>query len=179
MNGDVEEEVPSEQTEGESPAAPQCPFCLIVEGKIETKIVYSDDRFLGILDINPANPGHILLFPKAHFTNLTDMGDDLVSRMFVVAKNLCNALLETLHAKGFNVFLANGQIAGQNVPHVILHLIPRFDQDGVSFRWKPKQMSAEEMQNISEVVKSFSFSVDKKPEVPKVFYELDEEERVA
>jgi len=85
MNGDFEEVVPGQPEVG---SPPQCPFCLIAEGKIETNVIYSDDKFLGVLDINPANPGHVLLFPKVHYTNLNDMSDELTSRMFIIAKNL-------------------------------------------------------------------------------------------
>lgn len=173
MNGDVEGGMPPP----DEPAEVQCPFCLIAEGKIETNIVYSDDRFIGILDINPANIGHVLLFPRFHCSSFTHMADDSVSRMFVVAKKICGILVETLQAKGFNIFLANGQVAGQNVPHVILHLIPRYDQDGVAFGWKPKQFSKEEMKNTSDLIKSFSVSDE--AEIPDVYYDVDEDERIA
>lgn len=161
----------------ERAAGTTCPFCLIVGGSIDAKVVYSDDRFLGVLDINPANPGHILLFPKFHYASMTDMGDDLISRMFVIAKKLCKVLTETLHAKGFNMFLANGEVAGQKVPHVILHLIPRFDQDGLVFTWKPKPSSDDYMKNVADAIKSFSAPEEAKP--AEVFYELEEDERIA
>lgn len=175
MDGYTEIE-PTPVSEEEAPGV-GCPFCLIAEGKLDAKIVYSDGTFLGILDINPANPGHVLLFPKFHYTSLGDMNDDLASRMFVVAKRLSNVLLETLHAKGFNMFLANGQIAGQKVPHVLLHLIPRFDQDGLVFTWKPKTLSESDMKNVADAIKSFSIKEEEiKP--PTVFYELGEDERI-
>ncbi len=174
MNGDVEEGMPAPE---ESTPTTNCPFCLIAEGKIETNVIYSDDRFVGVLDINPANPGHVLLFPKAHFSSMIEMSDDMVSRMFVVAKRLCGVFMEMLHAKGFNIFFANGVIAGQNVPHVILHLIPRYDQDGIVFGWKPKMSSNEDMKNIADLIKSFS--IKDKESLPEVSYELDEDERLA
>lgn len=179
MDGDVDlNNVPYEVELGTpQPEAPSCPFCLISEGKIDAKIVYSDDRFFGVLDINPANPGHVLLFPKFHYASFADMSDDLASRMFVTAKKLCAVLVETLHAKGFNIFLAEGQIAGQNVPHVLLHLIPRYDQDGLSFFWKSKTLSEEDMKNVADLIKSFSFK--KEEPVKQYFFEIDEEERVA
>jgi len=157
-------------------AGTTCPFCLIVEGSMDAKVVYSDDHFLGVLDINPANPGHVLLFPKFHYTSLTEMSDDLVLRMFTIAKKLCSILLETLHAKGFNIFLANGEVAGQKVPHILLHIIPRYDHDGLAFAWKPKPVSDDYMKNVADAIKSYSAPEKKKPEV---FYEIDEEERIA
>ena len=172
MNGSIEEGMPS-------PDEPTttCPFCLIAEGKIETNIIYSDERFIGVLDINPASQGHVLLFPKSHFSSLNDMSDDMVSRMFVIAKKLCAVFMETLHAKGFNIFFANGQIAGQNVPHVILHLIPRYDQDGITFGWKPKSIPPDNMKAVADAIKSFSIS--EKENVPEVHYDIDENERIA
>ncbi len=179
MDGDINlNNVPYEGELGiAEPEKSSCPFCLIGEGKIDARVVYSDDRFFGILDINPANPGHVLLFPKLHYSSLIDMGDDLASRMFVTAKKLCSILVETLHAKGFNILLSNGQVAGQNVPHLILHLIPRYDQDGLSFFWKPKSLPEEDMKNVAELIKSFSFKKEEK--VQEYFYEFDEDEGIA
>jgi len=97
--------------------------------------------------------------------------------MFVTAKKLCAVLVETLHAKGFNIFLAEGQVAGQNVPHILLHLIPRYDQDGLSFFWKAKSLSEDDMKNVADLIKSFSFKREEPAE--QYFFEFDEEERIA
>ncbi len=168
-----------EKGQGPNEAETRCPFCLISEGKIDTNIVYSDDRFLGILDINPANPGHILLFPRVHRASLDSMDDDLVSRMFVLAKELCAVLLQTFLAKGYNIFLANGPIAGQTVPHVIVHLIPRFDKDGLTFAWEPKSLSPDQMKGIANSIKAFPLKEKDEPKPAPVYYNIDEEERLA
>lgn len=175
VDGDVDINLQPEAEPGAEPAQ-ECPFCLIAEGKIPTNMVYDDGRFFGILDINPANPGHILFFPRFHYASLTEMGDEAVSQFFLIAKKLCDVLVKTFKAPGFNILVANGRVAGQSLPHVAIHLIPRYDNDNVSFAWKPKPISEDDMKKIADTLKSFP--VDEKPEQP-VYYEFDEDERIA
>lgn len=155
----------------------RCPFCLIVEGKIKAEAVYADENFLGILDINPANPGHILLFPKKHFPTFGEMNNDLTSKMFLISKEISGILMKTLKAPGYNLLLANGVAAGQHIPHLLVHIIPRFNKDGVSFVWDPKPMQEADLKSIASAVKS-SYVKPEKPK-PKVFSSGWERERIA
>jgi len=120
----------------------QCIFCSIVSGAVASKRIYEDDKVLGILDINPANPGHILLLPKQHFGILPQMPDDIVSHMGMVAKHLSLAILRSgFGFQGTNIFLANGEAAGQRAQHVMLHVVPRGDGDKLmNFQIPSKQL---------------------------------------
>ena len=108
-----------------------CIFCHIINGRVPSHKVYEDDKVLAILDINPANVGHILLLPKEHYSLLPQIPDKLLRYMFVVAKYLSSALVSTLSAKGVNIFVANGVGAGQRAPHFMIHIIPRFEGDNI------------------------------------------------
>lgn len=108
-----------------------CIFCKMVSGEIPTSKVYEDGDFLGILDINPAKKGHVLLMPKKHFQVMPQMPPDLVGKIGVVAKKVSNKLLRGLHAGGTTVMIANGFAAGQKAPHFLIHVIPRDDADGL------------------------------------------------
>lgn len=109
----------------------QCIFCQIIAGKVPSKIVYSDDQCLAVLDINPASKGHLLIMPKEHYAIMPQIPDEIISHLFLVSKYLSQILLKALKASGTNVFVANGIAAGQRAQHFLLHLIPRKDGDGL------------------------------------------------
>jgi len=108
-----------------------CIFCHIISGKVASKKIYEDDKVLAILDINPANPGHILLLIKEHYQIMPQIPDDEISHIFMVAKAISHACLKALKAQGTNIFIANGMIAGQKAPHFMLHIIPRANVDEI------------------------------------------------
>lgn len=108
-----------------------CIFCHIISGKVASKKIYEDDKVLAILDINPANPGHILLLTKEHYQVMPQIQDDEISYIFMVAKAISHTCLKALKAQGTNIFIANGSLAGQKAPHFMLHIIPRANVDGI------------------------------------------------
>ncbi len=126
----------------------QCIFCQIIEGKVQSKIIYEDEKTKAILDINPANPGHILLMPKEHYTIMPQMPADEISHIFVVAKALSNALLKGIGAQGTNILIANGVAAGQRAQHFMIHIIPRMDKDGIKFELPQNTIPEEELEKI-------------------------------
>lgn len=108
-----------------------CIFCKIANGEIESKTLYEDDMFRVILDISPATRGHALILPKKHFANLQEMDYATASEVFVLAKRMAAAMTEALACDGLNVVQNNGEAAGQTVFHFHMHLIPRYENDGV------------------------------------------------
>lgn len=111
----------------------QCIFCHIISGKVQAKKIYEDDKTLAVLDINPANPGHILLLPKEHYSIMPQLPEDELKHIFMVAKSLSNAALKSLEATGTNIVVANGSAAGQKAQHFMVHIIPRKEDDNISF----------------------------------------------
>lgn len=109
----------------------QCVFCKIAEGQIQAKKVYEDDTFLGVLDINPAAPGHVLLFPKEHVSILPQMPEPVVAKLGIVTKHVSQGILKAMKAQGTSIFVANGLAAGQRSAHFLLHVIPRMEGDEV------------------------------------------------
>lgn len=109
----------------------QCIFCQIIAGKVPSKKVYEDSTCLAILDINPAEKGHILLLPKEHYTIMPQVPEKVLGHLSIVAKNLSQVLLKVLRADGTTVFIANGAAAGQRAQHFLIHLIPRKGGDGL------------------------------------------------
>jgi len=126
----------------------QCIFCQIVSGKVQSKKVYEDDEVVAILDVNPANPGHILIMPKEHYSIMPQMPDEEVGHIFLVAKALSNASLRALEVQGSNIIVANGVTAGQRAQHFMVHLIPRKDKDNIGFQVPQKTIPEKELQKI-------------------------------
>ena len=132
-----------------------CIFCSIASGKIPSKKVYEDEICMAFLDINPASPGHVLLVPKKHYQILPQIPDAEVAHMFTIAKYISNAALRTANAKGTTIFVANGALAGQRAPHVIIHIIPRDQNDGItSLNLPEKKVSEEELEAVGEKLAS-------------------------
>jgi diadenosine tetraphosphate (Ap4A) HIT family hydrolase len=118
-----------------------CVFCRIVAGTAPGSVVHEDDDLLAFCDLNPVNPGHLLVIPKRHSTGLADLPEPDGARMFTLAHRLAATVRRTtLKCEGVNLFLADGEAAGQEVFHVHLHVIPRFAGD--PFRLSPGQRRA-------------------------------------
>jgi histidine triad (HIT) family protein len=130
----------------------QCVFCKIVKGEIPGYTIYEDEKVLAFLDIQPANPGHVLVVPKEHFSVLPQMPDDDVAYLFSVVKQISSVVFDVTGAEGVEIRQRNGQVAGQAVPHVHVHVIPRFQKDGVVTDWAPQKISEEEFKKIQSAL---------------------------
>jgi len=107
-----------------------CIFCQIVDGDIPSRTVYEDDDVLAFLDANPLAAGHTLVIPKAHYERLNDVPADLAGEVHAAIHDLVPAVEDAADAPATTVAFNNGAAAGQEVPHVHAHLVPRFDDDG-------------------------------------------------
>jgi len=139
----------------------QCIFCQIIDKKVQSRRVYEDENVIAILDVNPANPGHILIMPREHYSIMPQMPDNEIGHIFMVAKSLSNASLRALEVQGSNIIVANGVAAGQRAQHFMVHLIPRKENDGVDFQIPQKTSPEKELQKISKML---SESLGAKPE---------------
>lgn len=114
-----------------------CPFCGISNGTEPSSDVVRDERVVAFLANAPVNPGHVLVVPRGHARNLSDLEDDAAAAVFLTAVRVQAAVRASgLRCEGINLFLADGEAASQLVAHVHLHVIPRFAGDG--FRLNPK-----------------------------------------
>lgn len=115
--------------------ATDCVFCRIVRGEIPSVKLYEDSEVLAFMDISPIVKGHALVIPKAHYDPLTALSAALLGRVMSAVQRIAAAQMSALHADGVNIFQANGAAAGQVVPHVHFHVIPRFNNDGHRWNW--------------------------------------------
>jgi histidine triad (HIT) family protein len=127
---------------------PNCIFCKIVAGQIPCHRVFEDAEVLAFLDIGPLAPGHVLVIPKAHFGTLDDAGAEVGGALGRVLPQLVAAVRQSTGAAGVNVLQNNGKVAGQVVPHVHVHLIPRRESDGLGYRWNPTKYAPGEAEAV-------------------------------
>ena len=107
-----------------------CILCDIIAGESPASVVYEDDVVIGIMDISPVNPGHLMVIPKKHFPYMADMDEETGAHLSKIAMRMMQAVRESgVRCEGVNLFLADGEAAFQEIFHVHLHVIPRFKGD--------------------------------------------------
>jgi histidine triad (HIT) family protein len=132
-----------------------CVFCCIVAGAADASIVYEDDRLLAFCDLNPVNPGHLLIIPKIHGAGLVDLDESDGALMFMVAQRLAAALRSSgLQCAGVNLFLADGDAAGQDVFHVHLHVFPRYVGDSVRIHSGKRRASRRDLDEVAARIRA-------------------------
>ncbi|HPL28991.1 MAG TPA: HIT family protein [Anaerolineae bacterium] len=115
-----------------------CIFCGIFAGRLPASMVYRDERCAAFMDIRPVTPGHLLVVPVRHAAYLAELDAEDGAQLFRVAQRLAAALRQSgVRCEGVNLFLADGEAAGQEVYHVHLHVLPRFRGDGFGLRFPP------------------------------------------
>lgn len=112
-----------------------CIFCKIIAGEIPSKTVYEDDNFKAILDISPASRGHVIILPKNHADNIFEISDEDAAGIMVVAKKIASKVKNVFGCDGVNILQNNGEVAGQTVFHLHVHIIPRYENDSVDIKW--------------------------------------------
>ena len=125
----------------------------IAKGEIHSATVYEDSHFTVILDVNPATKGHCLIIPKEHFDNIYDLDGETAGKLFALATCIARAMRDALKCDGLNLVQNNGEIAGQTVNHFHLHLIPRYEGDGLNLNWPQQEISAEQLEEIRQSIK--------------------------
>ena len=131
----------------------ECVFCKIVKGELPAWKVYEDEDVVAFLDINPATPGHTLVVPKQHYRNILDAPDEVVAKVFKVAKKIAEATVKGLGAKGVNVITNAEEVAGQIVFHFHVHVVPRYSPDEVRFQYVPKKYAEGEAEEVAEKIR--------------------------
>jgi histidine triad (HIT) family protein len=131
-----------------------CIFCSIVAGDIPSRTVYEDDDTFAFLDVNPLSRGHTLVIPKAHHSRVADLPESVGDALFARAHRLAPLVESAVDADGITVGVNDGEAAGQEVPHVHVHLVPRFEGDGAgaihSLRWERPDLSDEELDEVRD-----------------------------
>ena len=126
-----------------------CIFCDILNGKRDGHILYEDDAHVSFLDKYPIDVGHSLVVPRKHHEKITDMSTEDVGNVFSLVPKIANAILDATGADAFSLGQNNGRAAKQIIPHVHIHIIPRYNHKGTV--WTKRQISDDE--ELSELAK--------------------------
>lgn len=132
-----------------------CIFCRIIAGELPSTKVYEDADVVAFLDIGPVIKGHTLVVPKTHVDPVTQVPPALLARIMTVVQKIAKAQMNGLKADGVNILQANGAAAGQVVPHVHFHVVPRFKTDGHHWNWAAKKYdNMDEMKRLADAIRS-------------------------
>ena len=113
---------------------PHTVFSKILNGELPAAFVYRDKTTSAFMDIQPINPGHVLVIPNSPARTLADLPSSTAAHMFCIGQKIAAAIRATdLACEGVNLFMADGVAAGQTVFHMHLHVFPRYTDDG--FKW--------------------------------------------
>jgi histidine triad (HIT) family protein len=104
-----------------------CIFCKIVQKQIPASFVFEDEKVMAFLDIKPLNEGHTLVISKAHYESIFDIPQDLVEYLHGVTKRIAIAVEKATKANGISIIQQNGKAAGQDIFHLHVHVIPRYE----------------------------------------------------
>lgn len=125
-----------------------CIFCKIIDNEIPAHKLYEDDLVLAFLDISPITKGHTLVIPKIHQESISALPAEYQARILEVSAKIGKAFVRTQDYDGFNLHLNNGQCAGQVVPHVHMHVVPRIGTDGFHWNWRSLEYKDGEIEEI-------------------------------
>ena len=132
-----------------------CVFCRIIDGTEDVSIVYENETIVAFLDTLPINPGHTLVIPRRHATNLSELDPSDGAEAFQTAQRVAAALsASTLKCAGINLLLNDGADAGQRVFHVHLHVIPRITGDSLRRDLTAEGPSRDVLDNVAKTIRA-------------------------
>ena len=136
------------------PTDADCVFCKIVAGKLPCFKLLENETTIAFMDINPVNPGHALAVAKGHWPTVDVIPADVLADVARTAQRVAKAAMKALAPEGVNLVQANGVAAGQSVPHLHMHIMPRRPNDDVSLNWTPTPGDMKEIEAIANKLKA-------------------------
>jgi histidine triad (HIT) family protein len=131
-----------------------CIFCKIVAGEVPCCKVFEDDRALAFMDIMPLNKGHLLVVPKDHYENIFEIDDGLYGHLMSLISRIAKAVKMTVEPDGMNILQLNGRAANQVVPHLHIHIVPRWTGDSLTVSsWEPVPGNMGEISAVGDLIK--------------------------
>jgi histidine triad (HIT) family protein len=136
-------------------AKTKCIFCSIIDDQLGAVRIFENSDFIAFMDKYPINRGHTLVLPKSHHESIFTMSDDEVGKLFSTVSFLSKGIMKALDAKGLNIGQNNGKAANQIVPHVHVHIIPRYSYDSPNGRWPSRNLiSDQELEKIAQKIRA-------------------------
>ena len=131
-----------------------CVFCRIVAKEIPAAVVYEDELAIAFMDAGQVNPGHVLVALKAHVENIYALEEAQAAAVFAGAARVARAIRAAFAPQGLSVYQANGKPAGQTVLHLHVHLVPRYENDGMALTWPVKNPPRERLEEYAAKIRA-------------------------
>ena len=131
-----------------------CVFCRIMAKQIPATVVHEDEHTLAFMDIGQVNPGHVLVALKKHAENIFALDEAQAAAVFRAAAKVARAIRGAFEPQGLSVYQANGTAAGQTVFHLHIHLVPRYEGDGMALAWPVKNPPREKLAEYAEKIRA-------------------------
>ena len=131
-----------------------CVFCKIMAKQIPATVVHEDEHTLAFMDIGQVNPGHVLVALKKHAENIFALDDAQAAAVFRSAAKVARAIRGAFEPQGLSVYQANGAAAGQTVFHLHIHLVPRYEGDGMALTWPVKNPPRDKLAEYAERIRA-------------------------
>jgi histidine triad (HIT) family protein len=138
---------------GQRRTAADCVFCRIVAKQLPAAVVHEDEQVLGFMDIGQVNPGHVLVALKDHAESVFELDDAQAAAVFRAAASVARAVGEAFAPQGLSIYQANGAVAGQTVFHFHLHVLPRWEDDGMALAWPVKNPPREKLEEYAALIR--------------------------
>jgi len=150
----------------------KCPICEITKHK--DKLIYEDQDIVAYFDNLPYVKGQLVVAPKHHYVIMEQVPNKILSRMFYVSSLLSSLLYAALKCGGTNILINNGVLAGQNIDHFTINIIPRYKDDNLDLKWEPKKVDRNYLSSLAEDIR-MNFIIGDDPSITK-YFERDETE---
>jgi histidine triad (HIT) family protein len=132
-----------------------CIFCKIVHKQAPASIIYEDETIIVFLDIRPLHIGHTLVIPKAHHVDIFDIPEKELSQVYKVAKQVSFAIKKATNADGISIIQQNGKAAGQDIFHLHVHVVPRFNEQKLPPFSELKEVERAKLDGMSKKIRKY------------------------
>jgi histidine triad (HIT) family protein len=131
-----------------------CIFCEISNGQSPAGFVYNDRQVFGIVSLDQPNPYKVLVISHAHIETVYDLSELQTARIFQATVKISRAVRAASGCQGLNLVQSNGRIAGQDVFHFHLHIVPRFEGDAIILKWQAVKKAGNELNRMADEIRS-------------------------
>jgi histidine triad (HIT) family protein len=131
-----------------------CVFCRIVSKDLPSTVVWEDDLTVAFMDIGSVNPGHVLVASRKHAENLCELDEALAAAVSRTTVRMARAVNAVFAPEGISIYQANGRAAGQTVFHFHVHIVPRYEGDGMQLVWPAKNPARAELEQTAQQLRS-------------------------
>ena len=128
-------------------------FCKIVKKQLPASIVYEDQAVIAFLDIRPLTMGHTLVIPKTHYVDILDIPEETLTQVHLVTKKVSIPIKEATRADGISIIQQNGRAAGQDIFHLHIHVVPRFEGQKLPRFGELKEVERAKLDEMAERIK--------------------------